>query len=123
MKNNRGFTLIEVIITVTLIAIAAAMFVAYMGTSLTQSPVSSGMVAKQYALIQEMELITSQYRQEISNETLDLTSFKAYVDNNYMPHIDSSNLVTLNSGSYTTQQVLAVTLKDGDQTIMSIFTQ
>ena len=121
MKNNRGFTLIEVIITVTLIAIAAAMFVAYIGTSFTQSPASSSMVAKQYALIQQMEIITSQYRQEISNETLDLTSFKAYVDAN--PYIDSSNLVTLNSGSYTTQQVLAVTLKDGDQTVMSIFTQ
>ncbi|HPD56512.1 MAG TPA: prepilin-type N-terminal cleavage/methylation domain-containing protein [Smithellaceae bacterium] len=121
MKRNSGFTLIEIIITITLIAVAAALFVAYIGTSFTQSPVSSGMVAKQYALIQQMELITSQYRQEINNGTLNLNNFKTYVDAN--PYIDSSNFTTLSSGSYTTQQVLVVALKDGDQTIMSIFTQ
>ena len=100
------------------------MFVAYMGTSLTQSPVSSGLVAKQYALIQEMELITSQYRQEINSGTLNLNNFKtSYVDIN--PYVDAANTVftTLNSGTYLTQQVLVVTLKNDDQTVMSIFTQ
>lgn len=121
MKKNSGFTLIEVIITITLIAIAAALFVAYIGTSSMQSPVAAGMVSKQYTLIQQMEIITSRYRQEISGGTLNLNNFKTYVDAN--PYIDSSNLITLNSGSYTTQQVLAVTLKDGDQTVFSIFTQ
>jgi len=122
MKSSHGFTLIEVIITVTLIAIAAAMFVAYMGTSLTQSPVSSGLVAKQYALIQEMELITSQYRQEINDGAFDLDSFKKYIEENY----DTANAVktTLASDTYTTREVLLVTLSDAEanQTVVSIFT-
>lgn len=126
MIDNRGFTLIEVIITMTLIAIAAAMFVAYMGTSLTQSPVSSGMVAKQYKLIQQMELITSAYRQEIEKPTPNLGSFKtAHIDGK--PYVDAANTgfkkLVSESGGYQTQDVLVVILKDGDQTIMSIFTQ
>lgn len=124
MKKNRGFTLIEIIITITLIAIAAAMFVAYMGTSLTQSSASSGMVAKQYALIQQMEIITSTYRQEINGGTLNLANFKtAHVDTN--PYVDVANTLftTLNNGTYETQQVLVVTLKNEDQTITSIFTE
>ena len=121
MKKSRGFTLIEVIITITLIAIAAALFVAYIGTSFTQSPVAAGMVSKQYALIQEMEIITSRYRQEISSGTLDLNNFKTYVDAN--TYIDSSAFVTLDSGSYVTRQVLVVILRYEDQRVMSIFTQ
>jgi len=124
MRSSRGFTLIEVIITIIITAIAATLFVAYMGTSFTKSPASSALVNKQYALIQQMELITIQYRQEINNGTLNLTNFKtAYVDTN--PNVDSANtfFTTLTSGTYTTQQVLQVTLKDGDQTLLNIFTQ
>jgi prepilin-type N-terminal cleavage/methylation domain-containing protein len=126
MKSNRGFTLIEIIITITLIAIAAALFVAYLGTGFTKSPVSSGLVQSQYALIQEMELITIQYRNELNNGTLDLTNFKtSYVDIN--PYVDAPNTLlttfTSTSGTYTTQQVLQVTLKNGDQALVSIFTQ
>lgn len=126
MIDNRGFTLIEVIITMTLIAIAAAMFVAYMGTTLTQSPVSSGMVAKQYALIQQMELITSAYRREIEKSTPNLENFKTtHIDGK--PYVDAANTrfekLDSESDDYTTQDVLVVILKDGDQTIMSIFTQ
>jgi hypothetical protein len=71
-----------------------------------------------------MELITSQYRQEINSGTLNLNNFKtSYVDIN--PYVDAANTVftTLNSGTYLTQQVLVVTLKNEDQTVMSIFTQ
>jgi prepilin-type N-terminal cleavage/methylation domain-containing protein len=120
MKSKRGFTLIEIIITLTLIAIAGALFVAYMGKSFTQSPVSSGMVAQQYALIQQMELITAKYRNDIRQETLNLGDFKTYVD--AIPGATTS-YSQLSSGAYTTQQVLVVTLTDGDQTVMSIFTQ
>ncbi|HDQ04586.1 MAG TPA: prepilin-type N-terminal cleavage/methylation domain-containing protein [Deltaproteobacteria bacterium] len=125
MKSNRGFTLIEVIITITLIAIAAALFVAYIGTAFTKSPVSSGMVAKQYALIQEMEIITSKYRQEIENGTLDLNNFLANPVN-VNPFVDAANTgfrQLTGDGGYVTGQVLMVTLRDGDQSVMSIFSQ
>jgi prepilin-type N-terminal cleavage/methylation domain-containing protein len=124
MKSNRGFTLIEIIITIVVAAIAAALFVTSLGKSFTQSPVSSGMVISQYALIQQMEVFTSQYRNQLNNGTLVLGTFKT---NNIdgKPYVDAANtkMNTLPYGAYTTQQFLQVTLTDGKQTLLSIFTQ
>lgn len=122
MKHSSGFTLIEVIIIMTIMAIAAAMFVSSMGTSFTQSPASAGLVNKQYQLIQQMEIITSKYRQALP--IADLCSFKtAYVDG--QPLVDAANTsctYTLTSGTFTTRNALLVTLTDGDQKLQSIFT-
>ena len=122
MKHSSGFTLIEVIIIITIMAIAAAMFVSSMGKSFTQSPASTGLVNKQYQLIQQMEIITSKYRQALP--IADLCSFKTtYVDG--QPFVDAANTsctYTLTSGTFTTRNALLVTLTDGDQKLQSIFT-
>jgi len=121
MKLNRGFTLIEIIATLTLLAVAAALVVA-MGIPAVQSTASSGMVARQYAIVEQMESITSKYREEINDGALDLDSFKKYIEENY----DTANAVktTLASDTYTTREVLIVTLSDAEanQTVVSIFT-
>ncbi len=122
MKHSSGFTLIEVIIIITIMAIAAAMFVSSMGKSFTQSPASTGLVNKQYQLIQQMEIITSKYRQALP--IADLCSFKTtYVDG--QPFVDAANTsctYTLTSGTFTTKSALLVTLTDGNQKLQSIFT-
>ncbi len=122
MKHSSGFTLIEVIIIITIMAIAAAMFVSSMGKSFTQSPASTGLVNKQYQLIQQMEIITSKYRQALP--IADLCSFKTtYVDG--QPFVDAANTsctYTLTSGTFTTRSALLVTLTDGNQKLQSIFT-
>ena len=121
MKLNRGFTLIEIIATLTLLAVAAALVVA-MGIPAVQSTASSGMVARQYAIVEQMESITSKYREEINDGAFDLDSFKKYIEENY----DTANAVktTLASDTYTTREVLLVTLSDAEanQTVVSIFT-
>jgi type II secretory pathway pseudopilin PulG len=124
MKRSEGFTLIEVIVIMTTIAIAAALFASYTGgTSFTQSPASAGLVNKQYMLIQQMEIITSKYRQALP--IADICAFKvANVDGKAF--VDPANTWCnqgLTSGPYTTQNVLLVTLTDGQQTLQSIFTQ
>jgi len=128
MKFNKGFTLIEVIVTIIIMAIAAAAFLAFFGKAFTNSGIPVGQVFSQYKLIKQMETITSQYRNQItSNPTsFDLTTFQStYV--NGQQYVDSTNtgLITLTSSdaSYTTANVLRVTLTDGKQTVMSIFTQ
>ncbi|MGV8059395.1 MAG: prepilin-type N-terminal cleavage/methylation domain-containing protein [Smithellaceae bacterium] len=135
MRHSNGFTLIEVIVIMIIMAIAAALFVSFMGTSYTQSPASAGLVNKQYQLIQQMEILTSNYRQALPTDgsTLDLCAFKAtYVDNLQIDGksiVDAANTsctfpLSSISGAYTTTQiVLLVTLTDGQQTLQSIFTQ
>jgi prepilin-type N-terminal cleavage/methylation domain-containing protein len=132
MKPSKGFTLIEVIVIITIMAIAAALLASYMGKSFTQSPASAGLVNNQYKLIQQMEKITSNYRQALQTGggTLDLctnpvTSFKA-VNVDGQPFVDAANTsctFTLTSGTYTTRSALLVTLTDGQQKLQSIFTQ
>ena len=127
MKGRKGFTLIEVIIAITIMAIDAAAVVAIYGKAFTGSAVPAGDVKYQYQLIQQMELITSQYRNEITNNTLfSLATFKStYVDGKQYVDSAHTGLVTLPSsdGTYTTANVLKVTLTDGKQTLMSIFTE
>jgi prepilin-type N-terminal cleavage/methylation domain-containing protein len=128
MKLSRGFTLIEVIVIMTIMAIAAALFASYMGKSFTQSPASVGLVTSQYQLIQKMEIITGKYRQALPTDgsTLDLCAFKAAnVDGQQF--VDTANTscvypITDTTGTYTTRNALLVTLTDGQQKLQSIFT-
>lgn len=126
MTDKKGFTLIEVIVTIVVMALAATAFMTYLGRGFTRSAIPVTQVQSQYRLIQQMEIITSQYREQI---TANPTSFtlSAFRDNYVtgQPYVDSgkTGLITLTSGTYTTQYVLRVTLVDGDQTLMSIFTQ
>ncbi len=126
MTNKKGFTLVEVIVTIVVMALAATAFMTYLGRGFTRSAIPVSQVQSQYKLIQQMEIITSQYREQITANptTFTLSAFR----DNYVtsqPYVDSgkTGLIQLTSGTYTTQSVLRVTLVDGDQTLMSIFTQ
>jgi len=134
MKISKGFTLIEIIITLTVMAIAATMALTYTGgTSFTQSAVPAGQVSSQYKLIQQMEVITNSYRQalEAGGGTIaDLCAFKlASVDGKEFVDTTPANTrcdfpMSDISGAYTTTQiVLLVTLTDGQQKLQSIFTK
>lgn len=139
MKHDGGFTLIEVIITIVVMAIAAALFVSYTtSTSFTQSPASAALVSDQYKLIQQMEILTGKYRQALSgssNGTVDdlCTTFKT--SNVDTRQIDGVNIVdtantyctqytdSTNSYTTTTGNALLVTLTYKRQTIKAIFTK
>ena len=130
MKFSKGFTLIEVIMTIVIMAVAAAAFLAFFGKAFTGSAVPAGQVQSQYNLIQRMEAITSQYRNDITNNaSFSLTTFKSsFVDGKGYDVDDTKTGVipplTSSDGVYTTTQpVLRVTLTDGKQTLTSIFTQ
>jgi prepilin-type N-terminal cleavage/methylation domain-containing protein len=124
MRYIKGFTLVEVIITILILAIAAAAFVTYFGKAFTGSAIPAGQVQSQYRLIEQMEEITAEYRRRLDLGTLELETFtNDYVD----PKLNNPSTATfghLNAGAFTTQSpVLQVTLKDGDQTLFSVFTE
>jgi len=120
MRLSKGFTLIEVIIVIVVMAIAAAAFVTYFGRAFTRSAVPAGQVIIQYDLIRQMEDITSRYRKEADAGTLtaNWATFKASCTGN------CTCTPATQIGAYTTAlEHLQVTCTNGDQTVFAIFTQ
>jgi prepilin-type N-terminal cleavage/methylation domain-containing protein len=120
MKFSKGFTLIEVIITIIIMAIAAVALLKIFGTAFTGSAIPALQVQKQYNMIQQMEAITSRYRNYLDAGTLTTNwgTFKSSCTDK------CSCNPTSTIGTYTTQmEHLQVTCTDGNQTLFAIFTQ
>jgi prepilin-type N-terminal cleavage/methylation domain-containing protein len=124
--HHDGFTLIEVIVTLVIAAIMGTMLVSLMGKNLTGSAVPVSLVGDQYKIVQEMEKITSQYREEIKNGTLDITTFYTsffYIDAANTGLITLTGTKTGEPDITTSSPILRVTLRSGDQSVQSFFTQ
>ena len=130
VKSHSGFTLVEIIVTLMLVGITAAIMFPVMGNNLIKSPEPVARTNNQYRLLEEMDKLTGVYRDEIDKESLNLSGFKTtYVDSH--PLLDAANtqFVTSfidNGGTYATQasdSILMVTLKLGDQRLRSLFTE
>jgi len=79
MKRNatvRGFTLLEVIITLVVVAVVGAMLFSYFGSSLIQSSTPINRLHTTFSLQQALENITADYRK---NYTANLTGLQALV--------------------------------------------
>ena len=70
-----GFTLIETIATLTLVAILGALFIPYMGTAIIRSGESVQLLKQSFEISQVVEKLTADYRYQIQTDTLDLASF------------------------------------------------
>ena len=125
LHNEKGFTLLEAIITLVLVSVLGAMFFEFMGPQLTGSPFQVLRVKNQYELIQEIERLTGLYRDELNKGTLDIDAFKAaHVDTS--PYNDNSQVITLTtSGGYTTQYgtILKVSLKNAENKMFTLLTR
>ena len=129
LSGQKGFTLVEIIVTLILISITAVVMFPVLRTNLTKSAVPITRLDSQYQLVQAMDRLTARYRDEIQNDSLDITNFKnTYVD--VSPFVDAGNTGFMGIGqitgnAYNTQSpdILRVTLVDGDLTLVSYFTE
>lgn len=71
-----GFTLIETIVTITLVAVLATLFVQHMGTAFMRSGEPINLLNQTYEVNQVVEKLTADYRNKVKSGTLDLVSFK-----------------------------------------------
>ena len=124
--SHKGFTLLEIIVTIILVGITAAIMFPALGTNLTRSAEPVNRLNDHHLLIQEMDKWTGIYRDEIRNHNLDISSFKTNVDAS-ANYLDSTAYInSFNGGAYSTQgtnKILQVTLINNDQTLVALFAQ
>lgn len=72
-----GFTLIEVIITLTVGALLMAVIVPYLGTSVTKSSEPLSNLRNTLFIYRTMENMTADYRSQQANSTLDLVALQS----------------------------------------------
>ena len=134
---QEGFTLLEIIVTLILVGISAAIMFPVMGTNLTRSAEPVNRVDDQYLLVQEMDRLTGLYREAVDADTLedttsdnfDLSVFKTtHVDVNPYRLAGETYYLERNADAYVTSvsgatHFLLVTLALGDQKISTLFTE
>lgn len=140
-NHAKGFTLLEVIVTLVLAAILGTILVSFMGTNLTESVQSVNRVRNTYDLGKVIENITADYKKMMATDATPLATIKSNVgapggsttvynaygsykviNNDYITFVcTGSNCTATNGGS----SILKVTIANpgNTQTITALFTQ
>ena len=126
-NNHKGFTLLEIIATLILISISAAVMFPVLGTSLVRSAEPVERLNDHHLLVQEMDRWTGTYRDEIRlTGTVDISVFKTNVDTN-ANYLDSTTYInSFNGGAFNTQgtnTILRVILARNGQTLVALFAE
>jgi prepilin-type N-terminal cleavage/methylation domain-containing protein len=133
---QKGFTLIEVIITLVVAAILGTILVQFMGTSLTRSAEPVIMVQEGFSLSEVMEKITAHYKYLLATDSNPLTNFKTDIENGNVsentPYFGDYSIqtayITFSGGSEVLDtsgdnRVLKVIIYKGDQSLAALFTK
>ena len=126
VENRRGFTLLEIIATLVLVGISAAIMYPALRTNLVRSAEPVNRLSEHQLLIEEMDRLTGLYRNEIKNGTLNINNFKTtYVDTSIFVNAGETSFITLSGGTYTTESpnILRVSLVKNSQRLVALFTQ
>ena len=130
VKNENGFTLIELIITIIVASILGSIAYQFIGTNIVKSALPVNRVKDQFELTGMIELMAADYRNfvvisnNISHEPgdTDLIDFKddIAITKKYGDYIDFCDYIhELDTGD----RVLKVRLKKNDQTVTALFTR
>ncbi|MCK5516929.1 MAG: type II secretion system protein [Desulfobulbaceae bacterium] len=122
--KSPGFTLLEVIITLTVGALLMAVVIPYLGTSVTKSSEPLANLRNTLQIYQTMENMTADYRSEKADNSLDLVALQSSIggegtdrNNDYGDYHVVENLFILFDGADQesaaggTQHILKVTIR------------
>lgn len=132
VSNHKGFTLLEVIITLMMAAIFGSMLIQFTGTSISRSSEAVERVRNGSSVVQTMEQITRDYRTWLKENPDDaFVNFKTMVDSTYGGGNISvqTNFSEVDAGMDTDVEILWVTVSELDpdanirQSMVSLFTK
>jgi len=134
--DQKGFTLIEIIITLVVAAILGTILVQFMGTSLTRSAEPVIMVQEGFSLSEVLEKMTAHYKYLLATDSNPLTNFKDDIENGNAaansPYFGDYSIqtayITFSGGNEAPDtsgdnRILKVIIKKGDQSLASLFTK
>jgi len=115
-RSERGFTLLEVIITIVVAAILGSLLFTFMGTAITKSAVPVNQTRDLGTTMGNIETITAAYASYLPGG-MTWDAFKGVCGTYY-------TIVPIGSGLYSPKfQTIQVTITSGDQKLVSYFTE
>ena len=132
LSDQSGFTLIEIIVTLTVTAILSVMLVQFMGTSMSRSAEPIVSMQEGMALHSIFESMNADYKQLLLTDNKPLETFKTRVetpgfygsyalpDSKYILFDGSQAEVPCNTQDC---RILKVTISIGDHSLTSLFTR
>jgi prepilin-type N-terminal cleavage/methylation domain-containing protein len=140
MKDRRGFTLLEVIVSLIVASILAAMMASFMGTAVMQSANPVVLAQSGAYLNQIMENMGSEYKYLMKTSATPLTTFIAnvgtegssqtrYADASHPYTVVDNHRVSFPSGTPATEatdasgKILKVTVRYNDLTVTALFAE
>lgn len=129
MKDTtKGFTLIEIIVTLIVASIFGTLLISFMGTQVTNSVVPVVRVRQEYTLNQIMENINADYRKLLLESPDPLGTLRSSVNaGDYGTYtVVYNNFITFNGAGAEQvggDRILKVSLSQGDHTLTTLFTK
>lgn len=131
LSDRSGFTLMEIIVTLTTAAILSVMLVQFMGTSLSRSAEPLISMQEGMSLQGILENMNADYKQLLLTDGSPLETFKTRVDSGFYGTctVADSNYILFDSNRMeapcdpgnTNCRVLKVTISMGDHSLTSLF--
>ena len=133
LSDKSGFTLIEIIVTLTIAAILSVMLVQFMGTSISRSAEPTLSMQEGMALQGIFENMNAGYKRLLLTDNAPLDTFKTRVDSGFYGTytvtesdyiiFDNTQVEAPCDPNITNCKILKVTISMGDHRLTSLFTR
>jgi prepilin-type N-terminal cleavage/methylation domain-containing protein len=130
IANPDGFSLIEVIVTIVIGAIASVLLIQFMGGNMERSVAPLVRVDQSYRLTTVMENITAHYKNLLLMDASPLATLEADINSNtpnFGVYTATLSYIEFNAGNEspcsTDCRVLRVDLQNGEHRLTSLFTR
>jgi len=135
-SDQRGLTLLEIIVSLIVAAVMGAMLVQFMGTSMVKSAKPISRLQEGFVLNDAMENMTADYKRLLAADSSPLATLKGYIDSGgtvgsdpyYGSYTPTTGFILFSGGNEVedtggTNRLLKVTLTKEGQSITTLFTK